>query len=104
MLRQISRFTSKRPDGVRKRKFGGLRGYVVGRVMRPWYSPPAKGEGDGGPRRVKCHSWRLESETGAAWKVGLGFGDEAESSAVSLRRRRMVGEGAMVRLASSCWE
>lgn len=35
MLRQISRLTSNRPEGVRKRKFGGLRGYVVGSVMRP---------------------------------------------------------------------
>jgi hypothetical protein len=41
MLRQISRLTSKRPEGVRKRKFGGFKGYVAGRVMRPWYIPPA---------------------------------------------------------------
>lgn len=36
MLRQISRLTSKRPEGVRKRKEGGRRGYVDGRTMRPW--------------------------------------------------------------------
>jgi hypothetical protein len=35
MLRQISLFTSNRPEGVRKRKFGGFRGYVGGRLMRP---------------------------------------------------------------------
>jgi hypothetical protein len=44
---------------------------------------------------VKCHSWRSESETGAAWKEGLGFAAVGLSSAVSLRRRRRVGEGAM---------
>lgn len=36
ILRQISRLTSKRPDGVRKRNDGGRRGYDGGRVMRPW--------------------------------------------------------------------
>lgn len=41
MLRQISRLTSNRPDAVRKRKLGGLSGYVVGSVMRPWKIPPA---------------------------------------------------------------
>ena len=50
---------------------------------------------------MKCHSWRLESETGAAWKVGLGLADEAESSAVSFSSRRIVGEGAMARWSSS---
>lgn len=35
MLRQISRLTSKRPDGVRKRKEGGRSGYWAGREMRP---------------------------------------------------------------------
>jgi hypothetical protein len=41
ILRQISLLTSKRPEGVRKRKFGGFSGYVAGREMRPWYMPPA---------------------------------------------------------------
>jgi hypothetical protein len=36
MDRHISRFTSKRPLGVRKRKDGGRSGYVAGRMMRPW--------------------------------------------------------------------
>lgn len=36
ILRQISRLTSKRPEGVRKRKLGGRSGYVGGKVMRPW--------------------------------------------------------------------
>ena len=36
MLRQISRLTSNRPEGVRKRKLGGRRGYVGGSTMRPW--------------------------------------------------------------------
>lgn len=36
ILRQISRLTSKRPVGVRKRKAGGRRGYCGGRMMRPW--------------------------------------------------------------------
>lgn len=47
---------------------------------------------------MKCHSCRSSSETGAAWKAGVGFGAAEESSAVSLRRRRIVGEGAMLRL------
>ena len=67
-------------------------------MIRPWYRPPAYGDGEGGPRSVKCHSWRSSSLTGAAWKAGEGFGDEDESSAVSRRRRRMVGEGAMALL------
>ena len=46
---------------------------------------------------MKCHSCRSESLTGAAWKAGVGFGEDDDSSAVSLRRRRMVGEGAMLR-------
>src|ERR1700750_240219 len=79
MLRHISLFTSNLPDGVKKRKLGGLSGDV----------------GGGGPRSVKCHSWRLESETGAAWKAGEGLGEEEDSSAVSRRRRRIVGGGAM---------
>ena len=44
---------------------------------------------------MKCHSWRFESETGAVWKVGFGLDDPADNSAVSLRRRRTVGEGAI---------
>lgn len=34
--RQISRFVSNLPEGVTKRKDGGLRGYMGGRTMRPW--------------------------------------------------------------------
>ena len=34
--------------------------------------PFAKGEGEGGPRIVKCHSKRFSSR-GAAWKSGVGF-------------------------------
>ena len=64
--------------------------------MRPWYIPLAYGDGAGGPSRVKCHSCRLSSESGAAWKAGFGCFAAPESSCVSLRRRRMVGEGAMV--------
>lgn len=45
---------------------------------------------------MKCHSCRSESETGAAWNEGLGLGAVELSSAVSFRRRRRVGEGAMV--------
>jgi hypothetical protein len=45
---------------------------------------------------VKCHSCRSESETGAAWKAGVGLEEPEDNSAVSLRRRRMVGEGAML--------
>ena len=44
---------------------------------------------------MKCHSCRSESETGAAWKAGDGLGEEEESSAVSRRSRRIVGEGAI---------
>jgi hypothetical protein len=66
MLRHISRFASKRPDGVRKRKEGGRRGYVGGSTIRPWYMPLANAE-DGGPRNVKCHSNKSESEAGDAW-------------------------------------
>lgn len=45
---------------------------------------------------MKCHSWRLSSARGAAWKLGFGCGEEAESSFVSRSRRRIVGEGAML--------
>jgi hypothetical protein len=45
---------------------------------------------------VKCHSCRSASETGAAKKAGLGFDEGDDSSAVSLRSRRIVGLGAMV--------
>lgn len=58
--------------------------------------PPAYGEGAGGPSSVKCHSWRSASETGAAKKAGLGFDEGEESSAVSLRSLRIVGDGAML--------
>lgn len=34
--------------------------------------PFANGEGEGGPRIVKCHSNRFSSR-GAAWKSGVGF-------------------------------
>lgn len=43
---------------------------------------------EGGPERVKCHSKRSLSR-GAAWREGSGFVD---SSAASLRMRRMVGD------------
>lgn len=66
MLRHISRLTSKRPVGVRKRNDGGRSGYEEGRMMRPWYMPPAYGDGSGGPQIVKCHSKRLVS-SGSAW-------------------------------------
>jgi hypothetical protein len=66
MLRQISLLASNRPDGVRKRNDGGRSGYVGGKTIRPWYIPFANAE-DGGPRKVKCHSKRSESEAGEAW-------------------------------------
>ena len=43
---------------------------------------------NGGPERVKCHSKRSLSR-GAAWREGSGLVD---SSAASLRMRRMVGD------------
>lgn len=43
---------------------------------------------EGGPERVKCHSKRSLSR-GAAWREGSGFVD---SSAASLRMRRIVGD------------
>lgn len=56
--------------------------------MRPWYMPPANGDGAGGPRNVKCHSNMLVSR-GAAWKSAEG---EEESSAASRRMRLIVGD------------
>lgn len=52
---------------------------------------------------MKCHSCRSESETGAAWKAGEGLGAEEESSAVSRRRRRIVGDGAMRGYSREGW-
>ena len=46
---------------------------------------------------MKCHSWRSESETGAAWNEGFGLGAVELNSAVSFRRRRKVGDGAIAR-------
>lgn len=43
---------------------------------------------EGGPERVKCHSKRSLSR-GAAWRKGSGW---VNSSAASLRMRRMVGD------------
>ena len=43
---------------------------------------------EGGPRRVKCHSNRLDSNS-AAWRVESGW---AWSSEASLRMRLMVGD------------
>lgn len=43
---------------------------------------------EGGPERVKCHSKRSLSR-GPAWTEGSGLVD---SSAASLRMRRMVGD------------
>lgn len=63
--------------------------------MRPWYMPPAYGDGAGGPRSVKCHSCRLFSESGAAWKVGFGCFAAADNSCASFKSRRMVGDGAI---------
>lgn len=72
-------------------------GYAGGNVILPWYMPPAYGEGAGGPRSVKCHSCRLSSDSGAAWKVGFGFFAAADSSCVSFNSRLIVGEGAISR-------
>jgi len=60
MLRQIFLPTSKRPVGHRNMNSGGLYGYCEGRMMRPWYSPPANGVSSG-PRSTKCQSKRLSS-------------------------------------------
>ena len=49
---------------------------------------------------MKCHSWRSESETGAAWKEGFGLGAVELSSAVSLSSRRRVVDGAIMAAAS----
>ena len=40
---------------------GGFIGYSGGRVIRPWYRPPAKSL-SGGPRTVKCHSNKLSCQ------------------------------------------
>ena len=45
---------------------------------------------------MKCHSCKSASETGAAWKTGEGLEAAAESSVVSRRSRRIVGDGAIV--------
>lgn len=45
--------TSKRPDGVKSRTWGGLYGYSRGSKITPWYQPPSKIEFKG-PRTEKC--------------------------------------------------
>lgn len=92
ILRQISRLTSNRPDGVRNRNEGGRSGYCGGRTIRPWYTPPAYGDGAGGPAIVKCQSKRFESDTGWAKKCGDGDGEDADSSAASFISRRVVAD------------
>lgn len=47
--------------------------------MRPWYRPPAKGEGAGGPLSVKCHSKRFVS-SGEAVKSAEGWACSSEAS------------------------
>lgn len=58
--------------------FGGLNGYSVGNMMRPWYLPPAKAQ-FGGPRRVKCHSNMFDSR-GLAVNSWQGFKVSSEDS------------------------
>ena len=49
--------------------------------------------------RVKCQSWRFESEVGEAVKYGLGF---LWMSVDSLRRRRVDGDVILNFLAFWC--
>ena len=89
--RQTFTPVSKRPDGVRKTMFGGLKGYSGGRSIRPWYTPPAKSV-PSAPRIVKCHS-NMSCSRGAAWYWSEG---SMESSRMSALMRRSEGDLLMV--------
>ena len=52
--------------------------------------PVANGE-DGGPRRVKCHSKRFESEAGEAWKSGEGDWESSDASRTVVMLEELEG-------------